>query len=139
MRLSFLLWHRRSIFSTERSFGYVVAMYCVMPRYRRVSCFFPSNESVRPVQGQKPRNQEKRVAESKKPISLHPRKVRFESKDPHFPYVVPSRMFIFLTRNVLSWGAGKCPKNLLGIFNLRKLFLFPEVISKKPLRKYTVK
>ena len=39
---------------------------------------------LRPVQGSKPQNQEKRVSESKNPISPRPRKGRFESKIPIF-------------------------------------------------------
>ena len=68
--------------------------------------------------GQKPQNREKRGFRSRKtPISPHPRKGCFESKNPHFYTRHHKENGGFLTRNAHFWGGGKW-----GFFDSETLF-----------------
>ena len=73
--------------------------------------------SVAPYRGQNPQNREKRVSESKNPISRHPRKGCSELKNPHFPGSALCRNGDFLTQGALFWGGRKW-----GLFDSETLF-----------------
>ena len=74
-------------------------------------------ESVRPVQG--PKIGKRGFRSRKTPISPHPRKQRFESKNPHFYTGHHKENGDFLTRSAHFWGWGG-----MEIFRLRNP-LFP--------------